>query len=545
MEEIIVENLTFRYAGSEDDALKDINLTVKEGEFILIAGPSGCGKSTLIRLINRLIPDYYGGTIEGEVYLKGHNIENMKREEIVKSVGMVFQHPEKQIVFQEVEREIAFGLENLNTDLSMMKRNVAEAISLLGINSIRSKQTNEISGGQKQKIAIASVISMNPDILLFDEPVSQLDPISAEEVLDSILKLNRDLGKTIILVEQRLDKCFSIADRIIFMENGRIVGEGNSSNIPQTISKRYHLPNIAYIFHEAGCKRPPSTVKTGRCMIEKMTIKSHINEEVRTLGDIVLNVKKLGFEYERGIKTLKNVTFELHKNEILAVMGENGAGKSTLFKIISGIIERYSGDVSIGGVSCKRMPIAERIKKIGYLSQNPNDYFGRKTVFDEVAYTLKNLGEYNEAKVNSIIDKLGLSELKDRNPRDLSGGEKQRVGIAATIVSEPDIIILDEPTRGMDAQSKHNLGLLLQELSLEGKAIVLITHDADFAGDYADTVMLMFDGEITAHGRANDIMCGSIYYSPQITKVFGKRIELTKGETAIEILRENLHEKDI
>ncbi|WP_246582823.1 ABC transporter ATP-binding protein [Clostridium mobile] len=538
MEIINIDKVTFNYPEDKNNALKDISLSVKEGELVLIVGPSGCGKSTLIRLLNRIILDYYGGTLKGEVYVKGKNIESLNNHDIVKTVGMVYQHPEKQIVLQDVEREIAFGLENLNTDINIMKRNVAEVISLLGINEIKDKQTTEISGGQKQRVAIASVVAMDPDVILFDEPISQLDPIAGEEVLNSIKKLNRDMGKTIILVEQRLDKCFHLADRIIFMEEGRIIGEGTPHDVPKNIHKKYHLPNIAYIFKKAGKDTIPTNVKEGREALEGINFKEvKVEKEKRNFSQCIMEVSKLNFQYEKGSKTLNNISFKLHEGEILAVMGENGAGKSTLFKIICGLIDSYTGKVLIEDKNIKKISLDKRIKKIGYLSQNPNDYFGRRTVFDEVGYTLENISEYDEKRIINVLERLDLIHLKDRNPRDLSGGEKQRTAIACTLITDPDILILDEPTRGMDSIAKEKLGDIIKELSAQGKSIVLITHDADFAGDYVNSVMLMFNGEIVAKGPASTILYDSIYYSPQIAKVFKKKCRVIKSEDAIEILK--------
>ncbi|BDR71850.1 ABC transporter [Clostridium tetani] len=536
MEIININNLTFNYPDSKQSAIKNINLTVNEGEFILIVGPSGCGKSTLIRLLNRVVPDYYGGTIEGEVSISGRNIEFLDKKQVIENVGMVYQHPEKQIVLQDVEREIAFGLENFNTDINTMKRNVSEVISLLGLNKIRDKQTTEISGGEKQRVAIASVVSMDPQIIAFDEPISQLDPISAEEVLNSIKRLNRDLGKTIILVEQRLDKCFHMADRIIFMENGEIIGQGTPKNIPENIVNKYHLPTITYIFKEAGLQTLPITVKEGRDIIRNNKFQD-LKEDDLKFKEVVMEIEKLNFEYERGYKILKDLSFKLHRGEIMTVMGENGAGKSTLFKIIAGMIDKYKGKVLIDNKNIKSLKLKERIKKIGYLSQNPNDYFGRKTVFEEVGYTLKNIGEYKEEKVEQVMKLLNISYLEDKNPRDLSGGEKQRVAIACTIITDPEILILDEPTRGMDAEAKENLGEIIKTLAEVGKSIVVITHDSDFAGDYSHSVMLMFNGEIVAKGCAKDILYNSMYYSPQISKIFKNKCNIISSKRAIELLK--------
>ncbi|MFX0547703.1 ABC transporter ATP-binding protein [Hathewaya histolytica] len=541
MEVINIENVTFNYPECSESAIKDINLKVNEGELVLIVGPSGCGKSTLIRLINRLVPSYCGGTIIGNVYLKGKNIEDMAPLEIVKQVGMVYQHPEKQIILQDIEREIAFGLENLNTDIDSMKRNVAEVISLLGLNDIKNKQTDEVSGGQKQRIAIASVLSMDPDIILFDEPISQLDPIGAEEVLNSIKKLNAEMGKTVILVEQRLDKCFSMADRIIFMEEGNIIGEGKPRNIPENINKKYHLPSLTYLFKSSGRKDHPVDLKEARQSIEGIKIDKLNSSNTLSSKEPIMEVKKLKFSYSKGEEILKDISFNLNRGEVLTVMGENGAGKSTLFKIITGLMEGYKGNIYIKGKNIRKMK-EEKLKYVGYLSQNPNDYFGRENVFEEVGYTLKNIGEYNKDKIEEVLHLLNINHLRNKNPRDLSGGEKQRVAIACTLVTDPEILILDEPTRGMDSLAKENLGDIINTLKNKGKSIVLVTHDTNFSGDYSDRVMLLFHGQIIAIGNAEHILCESIYYSPQVSRLFKNKCKVIKSEEALNILKVNKYE---
>lgn len=544
MEVVNIRNVTFNYPECEESAVKNINLKINEGEFLLIVGPSGCGKSTLIRLINGLVPNYHGGTISGEVYLGKDNIENLEQLQIIRKIGMVYQHPEKQIILQDVEREIAFGLENLNRDINSMKRNVAEVMSLLDLKKIKHKQTGEISGGEKQKIAIASVLSMDPDVIIFDEPISQLDPISADEVLNSIKKLNTELGKTIVLVEQRIDKCFSMADRVVYMENGEIVGEGTPYNIPKNINKKCYMPSLTYLFKQANISNIPVDLKEARKVISKsnLNIKEKECEELEH-KDIVLEAKKIQFSYEKGKETLKDISFTLKKGEVLSVMGENGAGKSTLFKILTGLIDEYRGNVLISGKNIRDMKIEDIIKSIGYLSQNPNDYFGRETVFQEVAYTLRNIGEYSEESIMKVLELLNIVHLKDKNPRDLSGGEKQRVAIACTMVTEPDILILDEPTRGMDSIAKDNLGRIIRELANRGKSIVLITHDTNFAGDYAHKAMLLFAGEVIAMGNAEDILCDSIYYSPQVSRLFKNRVKVIKSQKALEILKDIEYEE--
>jgi energy-coupling factor transport system ATP-binding protein len=536
LEIIGVENASYWYPEKNEPALDNINLSINEGEFVLVVGPSGCGKSTLLRMLNRIVPDYYGGKLKGSVLLNNKNIREYNKKDIIEKVGMVYQHPEKQIVMQDVEREIAFGLENLNTPLNKMKRNVAEVISFLNLSHIKDKSTQEISGGEKQRIAIASVMAMDPDIMLLDEPTSQLDPIASEEVLSFIKRLNRDTGKTIVLVEQRLDRCFDMADRIIFMENGIIAGQGTPNNIPESIDKRYFLPSITYLFKQAGYVNPPVNVKQGRELIKNIDFDGLKALDNRLDIDII-NVSKLNFGYEKNKKVLKDINLSIKKGEIMAVVGENGAGKSTLFKIIAGMLDEYKGRVTVSGKDISEFSQAERINTIGYLSQNPNDYLGRDTVFDEIAYTLRNIDAFDSERVEDMLLKLELAGVRDRKPRDLSGGEKQRLAIACTMVSNPDILILDEPTRGLDSVNKEKLGEILTSLSDEGKTIVLITHDSDFAGDYTHRVTMMFSGEIVATGRTEDILNDAIYYSPQISKLFKNKCKIVRFRDGVKALK--------
>ena len=556
MEVLRVENFSYSYSDRDYEAIKNIDLAINKGELVLVVGPSGCGKSTLLRALNRNIPDFSGGTVNGRVYLDGQSIRELSREEIVRSVGMIYQHPEKQIVFQDVEREIAFGMENLNMPIYKMKRNIMEVISLLGINHIKSKDTHEISGGERQKVAIASVLAMDPHIILFDEPISQLDPISSEELINCIKKLNRDLGKTIVLVEQRLDRCFHIADRIIFMDNGEVLCQGRPNDIPNIIEQKYHLPNLAYIFKQARENIMPVSVKEGRDLIERRNFESternnsgdkntakrqalvrkNRNGYDDNIQNQILNIKNLNFSYEKGSPILRDINLSIEKGEIMTIMGENGAGKSTLFKIISGITKKYKGTVTLSGKDINKFYGSELINSIAYLSQNPNDYFGRDTVFEEVAYTLKNIGEYNESTVESIMKDMDIENLRNYNPRDLSGGEKQRVAIACTLVTNPDILILDEPTRGMDSRAKERLGEIISNLAKDGKTVVLITHDSDFAADYTTRVVLMYKGEIVAKGTAEEILYDSLYYSPQVARCFKDKCRIIRSKDAIEAL---------
>jgi energy-coupling factor transport system ATP-binding protein len=322
------------------------------------------------------------------------------------------------------------------------------------------------------------------------------------------------------------------------MEDGRVIAKGTPQEIPEEIDKKCFLPTAAYIFREAGFNKIPVSVKHARDLIENKVFTNECTapKRIYETRDLI-KIKNLSFEYERGRKVLKDINLSIKRGEITAVMGENGAGKSTLFKILSGLIENFTGEATINDKKISDISTIERLKTVGYLSQNPNDYLGRDTVFDEVAYSLRNIGEFSKDRVQIMLEKLDLSALRSRNPRDLSGGEKQRTAIACTLVTNPEILILEEPTRGMDSISKEKLGTLLRTFTDSGKAVIIKTHDSDFAGDFADTVVLMFDGQIITSGSCSEILSDSIFYSPQVARIFNNKCKVVKTEKAIELLR--------
>jgi energy-coupling factor transporter ATP-binding protein EcfA2 len=384
MEMIKIKDLTYYYPETSRPALENINLTINEGDFVLIVGPSGCGKSTILRTINGLIPNFYGGKIKGEVLVKNKNIKDISKKELFKTVGFIFQDPEKQSVYNTIEREIAFGMENLNMDITRMKKNIAEVSNLFNLDFIKEKSINNISGGERQKVEIASVVAMDPEVILLDEPTSQLDPISADEILNAINKLNKDMGKTIILVEQRLDKSFDMADKILIMQDGRITNEIGKDEINIYIDKINFLPKVSIIFKEAGFKAVPLNIKEAKKIIANKNVPNKRDSNIKSFKDEILKVEDLYFEYSPNRPILKNINFNLHKGEVLGIMGHNGAGKTTLSKILVGLIKKFKGKIILNGKEIERLNDVERVKSIGYLAQNPTLYFGRDTVFDEV-----------------------------------------------------------------------------------------------------------------------------------------------------------------
>ncbi len=526
-----VENLTYCYPGTEEPALKNISLEIQEGEFLLVTGGSGSGKSTLARVLAGLIPDFYGGRIGGRVFFKGKEIRTTDRRRLAREVGMVFQDPEKQIVQNSVEAELAFGLENLGLPLEEMSRRIAEVSAFMNLSPFRESLTANLSGGQKQMLALASVLAMQPHVLILDEPTSQLDPVSAEEILNAVKRLNEEMGFTVIMVEQRLERCFHLADRALLMDRGEIVFHGSvreearaalSSGLP-------FVPPVARFFAALNFKVVPVTVKEGRELL-----RSHLKgnpapalaatsppetaapEEEQ---ESAISLKSVWFRYPEGPEVLKDVSLDIQAGQFTAILGENGSGKSTLLKIMVGLFKPGRGRVYVHGRELGHCGFREVRKFTAYLSQNPNDYLFQDTVEDELLFTMRNTGVEDRKLVDEILHRLQLERYRRRNPRDLSSGERQRVALASVLVTRPGLIMLDEPTRGIDLRLKTELGHFLREESAAGRTVIVVTHDVEFAAEFAEKVVMLGAGRIVTAGEKHAVLGTSVFYSPQIGKL--------------------------
>lgn len=560
MANIKIENLNYKYPDIDNRALKDINLEIPEGQFVLIVGGSGSGKSSLVRSIAGLIPNFYGGNYSGEIYIDNDELRNIDRRDLAQKVGMVFQDPESQLVMTNVEEEIAFGLENLELSNKLMKRRIMEVTSALSLAEYKNRFIPELSGGQKQKVAMASVLAMQPEILVLDEPTSQLDPIAGEEILTMLRRLNEDNGLTIVLIEQRLERCFHFADRIIVMDNGEIIEDDyDARNIAKWAIKddKPFIPPLSKLFASVESEEIPVTVKQARMLIDSYDItkengllmdfnEKEDNEKVSKEESLV-DIKNLWFTYPSGKEVLRDVNLKIKHNSFTVVMGENGGGKTTLLKNINGLLKPSRGHVRVLGKDTKKLLIEELSSVIGYLSQDPNDYLFLPTVKEEVAFTLDKLGLTDEGIVDDILHKLQIDTFRDNNPRDLSTGERQRVALASVLVTKPKLLLLDEPTRGLDYQLKESLGEILLNLKEEGTSIFMIAHDVEFAAEYADEIILIDEGNIIAKGDKYEMLTNSTFYSPQISKLFHNKINnivtLKQGKNALKkIILDNIDE---
>jgi len=528
-------HVTYTYPGASKPALDDVSLAIDPAEVILVLGGSGSGKSTLLRAINGLVPHFHGGTFAGRVTVDEFDTRTARPAELAARVGLVFQDPESQAVMTTVEREIAFGLENHGIASSAIARLVEEALISLGLSGLRRAPLSTLSGGELQKVALAAVIATQPHLLLLDEPTSQLDPVSSEELLAAVRRLSEDTGATIVLAEHRVERCLHLATRVLFMEGGAIVVDAD----PQAFARwalaghRELLPPVARLFArrlnggakaaaEAG--RLPLTVKDARGMLDDVAgqLESFASPAPAREGDVVLEVRKLAVGYAPGEAVLEHIDLRLRRGERIALMGENGAGKSTLVRHFNGLARPLAGEVRLLGRPLKELSVAQAARDCALLGQNPNDYFIKDTVAEEVDYSLVQMGfagrQRNELCSRTIVD-LDLMDLLMRNPRDLSGGERTRVALAAVTCGDPALVILDEPTRGMDPLHKAELAALLRRWAANGRCVLVVTHDVEFAARVAGRVLVVGDGSLLADGPAHEVLNGSLFFSTQINRL--------------------------
>ncbi|AGK98494.1 ABC transporter ATP-binding protein [Clostridium pasteurianum] len=515
---IKVQNLTYYYPREKKKTLDNIDFTINKGDFILIAGESGSGKSTLARCLSGAIPDFYGGTIGGEIYINKKHIKDIKHMDRAKEITMVFQDPERQLIMNMVHREIAFGLENVGIDKDKIKRRVFEAMQYSNLLEFAYRDITTLSGGEKQKVAITSALSYMPNCIILDEPTSQLDPSTAYEVYGLIKRINEELGITIIVIEQRIDKWFDAVDKIMVMKSGKKVFLGTKEEFYNERSTELEefLPTYLKLARFLNFGRRPDSIKEMRKNIGNFQFNKPILKEAEA-RETIIKVKNVTCKYGEA-QAVKDFSFSVNYKNFLAILGSNGAGKSTLMKAIMGL-NKYSGSIKIFEREVSKTKLTELSKTVGYVSQNPSDYLTKDTVYEEVKFTLDNHNINNYAAIDQVLKTLEIYELKDKNPRDLSAGQRQRVALASILVLRPKILMLDEPTRGLDTKVKKMLGETLRLLNEAGTTILLITHDVDFVAEYCNKFLLMFNGEKVSIGNKSDVLSNGIFYTTTINKL--------------------------
>lgn len=521
---IEINDLDYIYADREKNTLKQINMKIDEGEFVLIEGESGSGKSTLAKCITGAVPNFYGGTMKGNVLINGNSTkENYILKDIRKEVTMVFQDPERQLFMNVVEKEIAFGLENLGMNTRKMKRRIWETMEFTNILNLAHRKIESLSGGEKQKVAITAALAFNPKCIILDEPTSQLDPNSSEEIINLICKINKELGITVILIEQRVNKWFEKADKIAILKKGELEFYGSPLALYKRENMEEYLPYKLRFMKHMKINDISKSFREIKYNVRKLyneeSFKLKEKNEIKDVKrESIIEVKKLRCSYTKE-PVIEDFDLDINKGDFLGILGANGAGKTTLLKSMAGLID-YRGSIKIDKKEVKKLKMNEISKKIGYISQNPNDYISKETVYNELQFTLDNYGIKDKSIIDKVLLELNLSELKDVNPRDLSGGERQRVAIASILVLEPKIFFLDEPTRGIDTKTKESLGNLLKKLNINGTTIAMVTHDVDFACKFCNKFMIMFNGENMDTGTRTEVFSDGIYYNTDIHKLF-------------------------
>lgn len=539
---IITEDLCYTYPAASFSALENVSVAVSDGEFVLIAGPSGSGKSTLLRCLNGLVPHFSGGTISGGVTVSGINAFEQGPAVLSRLVGFVSQSPEAQTVLDLVEPEIAFGLENAAIPPQEMRVRVEEAMELLDLAPLRDRRIDTLSGGERQRVSIACALAFRPQILVLDEPTSQLDPQSADEVLRALVRLNEDLGLTILLAEHRLERVLSYVDRVIYLERGRVLVDAAAREAAAQLPQ---LPPLVRLGKELGWRPLPLTVKEARSYVtapgparQAAELLPHPGGQQRDAnGSVALQAENVHFSYN-GIPALRGVTLRVESGEAVALMGRNGSGKSTLLKCLVGLLKPGSGDVIVAGQNNRGRELASICRDVGYLPQNPDDLLFAESVADELSITLKNHGLPHPAgRVAQLLEQLGLSSASAMYPRDLSIGQRQRVALGAIAITAPKLLLLDEPTRGLDYDAKQALVELLRNWMQAGMGLLLVTHDVELAAMIAHRVLILSQGELIASGHANEILAATPLFAPQIARLFPLQGWLTV-EDALDGLRE-------
>jgi len=519
---ISIEHVTYSYPEAAVPALVDVCWQVDAGAFVVMAGPSAAGKSTLLRCLNGLVPHFSGGVIRGRITVGGLDVITAGPDVLSALVGFVSQNPEAQAVLDRVEPEIAFALENAAVPPDEMRLRVEEALRLLDLTPLRHRRLTTLSGGERQRVAIAAALVLQPQVLVLDEPTSQLDPQSAEDVLRALVRLNEDLGLTIILAEHRLERVLRYADRLTYMEEGKIVVDGP---VRESAAQIPLCPPLTELGRRLGWEPLPLTIKEGRRFIRHLTEakpnRSQRPQEVtasKTHAQPVLRVDAVRYAYN-GQPALNGVSLQLQPGEIVALMGRNGSGKSTLLKCIVGLLSPSDGRVELHGRANEGRAVADICREVAYLPQHPDDLLFAESVADELAITLHN-HRMPEQGIPDLLSQLGLADVATAYPRDLSAGQRQRVALGAVTVTRPCILLLDEPTRGLDYQAKQRLVSLLHRWSVGGMGILLVTHDVELTAALADRVIVLSEGEVIAAGRTADVLTASPLFAPQIAKLF-------------------------
>ncbi len=516
---IRLQGLHYRYPEGEGFALRDVTLHVEEGEFVLVTGASGSGKSTLLRTLNGLVPHFSGGTIWGTVRVAGHDPVAEGPRAMSRIVGFVQQDPEAQFVVDTVEDELAFAMENHGLPPAEMRKRVEEVLDQLGIAHLRHRRVSTLSGGEKQRVAIGSVLTLQPRVLVLDEPTSQLDPQAAEEVLTTLRHLNLDLGLTILVSEHRLERVVQYADKMVYLPRA---GEPPVVGTPEEVLRQMpYRPPLVELGVALGWHPLPLTLKEARRWVRDLPLHPSDGSDA---GDVppglpLLWAEDVWYAYN-GTPALQGMGLRAWQGQVVALMGRNGSGKTTFLKCLVGLLRPARGRLQVAGLDAAGVPLEAIVAHVGYVPQDPGALLFAESVAEELAFTRRARG-LPPADPGPLLDLLSLGGKAERYPRDLSVGERQRVALGAVLAGEPEILLLDEPTRGMDLEQKEALARFLRRWSEGGHTALIATHDVEWVARCADRVVLMGEGQAVAEGPPREVMGASLAFAPQMAKLFG------------------------
>lgn len=518
-----------------DPVLGPLDLDLEAGTVTLVVGDSGSGKSTLLRTVNGLVPHASGGRFHGDVVVSGRSTTTHRPRDLADAVGFVHQTPEAQFVVDHVEHDIAFVLENLGADERLMRRRVEEVLDALGVAHLRDRSPATLSGGERQRCAIAGALASGPAVLVLDEPTSMLDPQGADDVMAALRRLNDDLGTTVLLAEHRLERAGPLADRALEVVDGLVATDGDPARVIPGLAG---APPVALLGRLLGWDPVPLTVRDARAARRRAGLPAALDARLAACGagsapagpsyarpgpapgEVLVRARSVTVAHGAGRPVLRGVDLEVREGEVIAILGRNGAGKTTLLRTLVGSQAPTAGEVHA------EVPVA-------YVPQEPDSLLFSETVRAELEATLKLLGRRDPAAVDRWLDTLRLDALADRHPRTLSVGQRQRVAIAAVAVGDAPVLVLDEPTRGIDAPSRAALEAAIVAHRASGGAVVLATHDVELAARVATRVVVLGDGDVVAEGDARDVLAGSLF-APQVLRVLPPLLTLDEVSAALD-----------
>ncbi|MDQ5974757.1 MAG: energy-coupling factor transport system ATP-binding protein [Actinomycetota bacterium] len=532
---IVFDHVTITYPGATEPTLRDVNLTIPEGELVLVVGRTGTGKTTFLRAINGLVPHFTGGRMAGRVLIDGRDTATHPPRELADLVGVVPQDPMSGFVTDTVEDELAYGMECLGLAPDVMRRRVEETLDLLGLTDLRQRPLRSLSGGQRQRVAIGSVLTSHPRVLVLDEPTSALDPGAAEEVLAALQRLVHDLGVTVVMAEHRLERVVQYADQIVI-----VPGEGKPlilGSPPDVMRSAPIAPPVVELGRLAGWHPLPLSVRDARRAagpLRDLLVgrTPHLRAVPATTAQLA-RTDHLVVRYGTSL-ALRGVTLEVSAGEIVALMGRNGAGKSTLLHALVGIGPRADGGVLVNGRDPRSITGGDLLGSVGLVPQEPGDLLESTTVSDECRASDRDAG--CEAGTTRALLALMAPEIEDGiHPRDLSEGQRLLLVLCVILAARPPLLLLDEPTRGLDYPTKARLARVLSDLAEAGHAIVLATHDVELVAEVADRVVILADGEVVADGPTTDVVTSSPMFAPQVAKILSPQTWLTVDQVAAAI----------